>query len=90
MTREKITLDDAERSRIRWLARKRAYVAVLEFARRPRGGRVRPSRTGLFVTREGAEDGAEKQMRLYRDRTVGVTVFEVDALGNVLAEERVW
>jgi hypothetical protein len=80
-------LTGEEQARIRSTGQKRGYVLVLEFYNRPRGGRVRPVRSKVLTTAFQARKDAPAHVRRYRDPVRTVTLYTIDALGRVHAEE---
>ncbi|HEX7088667.1 MAG TPA: hypothetical protein VF192_00930 [Longimicrobiales bacterium] len=84
-----ITLKPEHRARIRNSSTKKGYVVELRFARRPRGGKVRPAFIFCGVVRQPAADEAASAQARYRDFVTSRRIHTVDHMGTVLATEEV-
>jgi hypothetical protein len=92
----KFRLSDEERSRVRWSSTRTGYVVRVTFKPKwtRRGARpVRPLRTDVAVTELKARKEAERMLgtewwlaRRYPAIIDTVTIYRVDALGNVQEE----
>jgi hypothetical protein len=84
---ETVNLTPAERKAISVHSKRHGFVAVIEWAPRPRGGKFRPVRADAKPTKLEANRAAELMIPRYNAIANRVTVYRVNSNGRVLDSE---